>query len=130
MPIKLFPFSQKELKEEISYNKLSGDFYWLKRKRGRNLNKSAGSESGNGYIYIMISGKKYKAHRLAYFYETNKQPNLIDHKNRIKIDNAFKNLNPTDSSGNSRNSSISYLNTSGYKGVSFHKASNFWISRT
>lgn len=50
----------------------------------------------------------------------------IDHKNRIKTDNRLANLREVTRSINAHNTKLFSTNTSGYKGVAFHKASKSW----
>ena len=49
-----------------------------------------------------------------------------DHINRDKLDNRQSNLRTVTSTENSRNTEISVINTSGYKGVSFNKGRSLW----
>lgn len=112
---KLFPFTQDELKEILSYNPKTGIFIRIGSRYPKNNGKVAGSPNNDGYILIKIQGKKYKAHRLAWFYVTGEQPYEVDHKNRKKDDNKFKNLRPADDSKNSANSVR--FNSLGFKGV-------------
>jgi len=127
---KKFNFTQEYLKSILDYNKHTGDFKWKIKVHGKNIGEIAGFINGDKYYYITILGKQYKLHRLAYFYTYNEQPEIIDHINRDKLDNSINNLTESNSLRNSRNSKIFSTNTSGFKGVSFHKASDNWISRT
>lgn len=48
---------------------------------------------------------------------------LIDHKDRNSLNNQFENLRPATYSQNNANKGLQRNNTSGYKGVSYHKRS-------
>lgn len=54
---------------------------------------------------------------------------FVDHINGDVLDNRKSNLRICKSIENSRNSKISKANTSGFKGVVWHKASNSWIAQ-
>ena len=119
--------TQEQLKNILSYNADTGEFYWL---INANYNAQAGQRAGalvNKYIGIRIKGVMHQAHRLAWLYMTGKHPNrYIDHVNVIKTDNKFINLRESTPSQNCMNYGKKSNNTSNYKGVSFHKASNKW----
>ena len=53
-------------------------------------------------------------------------PNLLDHINGVRSDDRIVNLRLATSAENIRNSKKSKRNTSGYKGVSWHKAARKW----
>jgi len=53
----------------------------------------------------------------------------VDHINEIKTDNRKENLRKCNRSENMRNMGMKASNTSGYKGVNFHKASKLWRSQ-
>lgn len=55
-------------------------------------------------------------------------PNHGDHRNRCGIDNRRKNLRPADDDQNAQNASIRKDNTSGVKGVHWHKAERKWTA--
>jgi len=80
-----------------------------------------------GYIRIRVKGKRYRAHRLAWFYVHGIWPtNQIDHINGNKEDNRIANLRDVPQTHNQWNSFRRRDNTSGYKGVRWHKASKKW----
>jgi len=54
---------------------------------------------------------------------------VIDHKNRNKLDNRRENLRLATYSQNNINSKIPENNTSGHKGIGFHKKRNQWRAR-
>jgi len=84
----------------------------------------------DGYIYIKVNEKAYKAHRLAWFYVYGYFPeNGLDHINRIKTDNRIVNLREATKSCNAKNCKININNTSGITGVSWHKRDKKWQVR-
>ena len=86
--------TQSRLKEVLAYDPYSGKFTW---KVSLNTKIRAGSAAGclspEGYIRITIGGKKYKAHRLAWFYVYGYFPeNQVVHLNGARSDNRISNL--------------------------------------
>lgn len=91
-------------------------------------NTKVGSIDFNGYIVTKINYKKYTVHRLIFAMHNRYFPPLIDHIDRNKINNKIENLREATNSENLINTGIRKNNTSGYKGVSYHKYSKKWIS--
>jgi len=86
------------LKEVITYDKESGEFTWNKSLNSRSISGSkAGYTRSDGYIEIKIDGIVYKAHRLAWFYEYQEWPKMIDHINGSCGDNRICNLRKSNS---------------------------------
>jgi hypothetical protein len=56
-------------------------------------------------------------------------PRQADHQNGITLDNRRANLRPATCFENQRNSRKPSTNTSGYKGVSFHKVTGKWVAQ-
>ena len=74
--------TQAILKEKLHYSIITGEFYWLKPKQGVKTDNVAGALNLSGHRKIMVNGKLYYAHRLAWFYCTGEFPkHEIDHKN-------------------------------------------------
>lgn len=87
-------FSQKELKQIISYDKDSGEIKWINSKIKNRNGKIAGYVNAYGYRVLMLKGKFYLCHRLAWIYEYGSIQSgmVIDHINGDKLDNRIKNL--------------------------------------
>ena len=82
---------------------------------------------GKGYRIISINSRHYPSARLAWFYMEGYWPeNEIDHINRIKDDDRWKNLRHVSRQCNMRNTGIPTNNTSGVKGVTWSKQKNRW----
>jgi hypothetical protein len=128
------------LKEALSYDPDTGDFTWredrprdhFKQLRNYHAYRStlAGKKAGNrrnedGYWKIGIIGNELSAHRIAYAMhldiELHDLPEQIDHEDKDEGNNRFSNLRPASQNENQHNKGKYSNNTSGYKGVSFHK---------
>ena len=89
----------------------------------------------NGYHYVALSnaGKKknHNVHRLVAnaFIQNLNQKKCVDHIDNNIINNKVSNLRFATNQQNRFNSSTSKNNTSGCKGVSFHKSTNKWRAR-
>lgn len=120
--------TREELKRCLSYDPETGVFTWAFRARNSiKIGDVAGSMSRSGYQYIGINGKRYLAHRLAWLYVQGVWPeNDVDHINRIKTDNRIANLRDATKSQNLGNSKTSRKNTSGVKGVCWHRHIRKW----
>jgi len=123
--------TQDDLKQILRYCKDSGKFHWLSY---RSPKAKAGSEAGclrpDGYIQLMINGKNYYAHRLAYLYVLGRMPiNFVDHKNGKRNDNVFSNLRLANGSQNQHNQNMYSNNSTGYKGVYFDASNKRYKSQ-
>jgi len=122
--------SQQQLKELLHYEPITGVFTWLASTASRNkIGDIAGGKTSLGYTHIRIFGKLYLAHRLAWLYMTGCWPTkYIDHKNGTRDCNIWDNIRECTQSQNAFNVCARSNNKSGFKGVSFHKASNKWLA--
>lgn len=112
--------TQTKLKQNLIYDCDTGFFH---KKDG----SIAGSHNPLGYIRIYVESKIYSASRLAWLYETGEWPNdEIDHINGVRDDNRFINLREANRSQNCYNKGLMTNNTSGHKGVSWHKTRLCW----
>lgn len=122
--------SQTELKSQLRYDPDTGVFTWLVSKGNALAGSVAGAFDGAGYRRIMVNGKRYKAHRLAFIYMTgNLPPDEVDHINQQRDDNRWENLRHATRSQNQRNCKRPANNTSGFNGVSWNKKSRKWQAR-
>ena len=81
--------------------------------------------SNKNYVGTSINKKITLLHRLLLDLPNARQPE-VDHINRNSLDNRLINLRLCTSSENKLNTGISNRNTSGYKGVTYHKKGNLW----
>lgn len=119
--------SHKELLQVVKYDPVKGLFAWVKQRRGRKSSLGIGSLDSGGYLRIAICGKRYSAHRLAWFYVHAKWPTEeIDHVNRERNDNRIMNLRQATVFQNRQNRPMMPRNTSGIKGVKFIPITGKW----
>lgn len=82
--------------------------------------------NNRGYVATRVNGKYHLLHRFLL------QPGpheLVDHINRNKLDNQKSNLRLCNSSQNNHNYSRPKNNTSGFKGVHWHKTNKRWTAK-
>ena len=122
--------TQSRLKEVLHYNRYTGIFTNAMSGHGRRKDDAVGSFDRDGYVIIRIDEKRYRAHRLAWLYETGNWPkDQIDHIDQIKNNNRIDNLREATNSENQCNSSKQSNNSSRYKGVQWHKINKNWYAR-
>jgi hypothetical protein len=114
--------TQEELKQILTYNAETGEFYSLLSVRAKLLGINEGR-----YIRIYAYGNNYYAHDIAWVYTYGYWPRRIDHKDLNKKNNILSNLRECTQSQNAANSGLRSNNTSGYKGV--YKSYGKWCAR-
>ena len=102
--------TQEQVRSHLSYTPDTGEFV-------RNRNKEvAGTTHGSGYRRIVVCGKTYAAHILAWLYVHGHYPQhpqeQIDHINRDRSDNRIENLRLVKQGENDKNRSR-YKNAKG-----------------
>lgn len=123
--------TEKRLHELLDYEADTGVFTRRIARRNAKAGSVAGSVNGSGYRHIMLDGRKYKAHRLVplWLLGVRVPPGLqIDHINGIRDDNRAVNLRLATNQQNQFNCRRQGNNTSGVKGVAWHKQHNKWQS--
>ena len=119
--------TQERLKELLSYDPETGVFVRVKSSGPAKIGAVAGTFHPAGYLHIQINGAKFLSHRLAWLYMIGAfPPDQIDHINRNKKDNRFVNLRAATHSENMHNQPKPKNNTSGFKGVAYHKQHKKW----
>jgi hypothetical protein len=89
-----------EYKEGLLYNKIN-------RSSNAKIGEVAGSSTEHGYSDISIKGKKYKLHRLIWFWHTGKWPEyIIDHIDGDRRNNKIENLRDVPQYINAHNKTI------------------------
>lgn len=86
--------TQERLKELLDYDPETGAFRWrVANSRAVKVGQVAGCIKSDGYAGITVDGRRYMAHRIAWFYVYGQFPkHYIDHKNHIRSDNRLYNL--------------------------------------
>lgn len=142
--------SPEVLRQLLRYEPDTGKLFWLPRAaetfvtndpRGRNWvcscwnARRAGRQaftavSSDGYRMGIVLGVGVLAHRAIWAIQTGKwSDRQIDHADMDPGNNRWGNLREATRSENMRNKGLSCNNTSGVKGVSWHKGSGVWRAR-
>lgn len=120
-----------ELTRVLDYNPLTGLFTWKVNEGKKRKGKIAGNiNKVSNYVQIRINKILYYAHILAWFYVTKHWPiNQIDHKDNIRNNNVFENLQEATQNQNKKKTILKSTNTLGYKGVGFDSRRNLYFSK-
>lgn len=122
--------SQARLREVFDYSPDTGLFVWRQAPSSRVKIGTIAGRVSHGYRHIALDGKRYAAHRLAWFYVHGVWPkDDMDHINGEKDDNRLANLREATTSQNMANARLSSHNTSGFKGVSWKCGTNKWNAK-
>jgi hypothetical protein len=115
--------------QHFDYSPKTGELRWRIGSRRRPAGELAGtaSKQEKGRINVGFQGKTYKAHILIWVCQTGKWPmHQIDHINEDPSDNRWNNLRAATKAQNMQNIMRIKSNTSGYKGVGFHRPTSKW----
>ena len=98
---------------------------------GNKLKFSLMGNRKNNQLYYGITFKKssLRIHRLFFYWKYGYLPNLVDHKDRNKLNNNIENLRELTKSENNKNADKRKNCTSKYKGVSWNKNERKWEAR-
>lgn len=108
----------------------NGILFWKIRPANNiHIGAKAGSLHHTGYYQVRINWKFYRTHRLIFLFHHGYLPKFIDHINGIKHDNRIENLRVASPSQNCHNRRVNKNNTSGVKGVTWHKRDKKWYVR-
>jgi hypothetical protein len=114
------------IKQDFKYDPDTGTFIRIRSRIKKYVGQISGSLTNSGYLKFKCRGIDVMAHRGAWAVTHGYWPVEIDHINKIKTDNRLDNLQEVTSSLNSHLVGKRNNNSSGYLGVSWHKASNKW----
>jgi hypothetical protein len=118
--------TREELKERYVYASFTGVFSRTYVPRN-GYNGPVGHTRKDGYGSISINNKRYLTHRLAVLYMTGCFPTeVVDHIDGNPANNRWSNLRQCSQGENNRNKKWMTNNTSGYKGVYYHKTGKKW----
>lgn len=119
--------TRKVLCELLHYDPETGVLTWLLQRPRVIPGTRAGSKHWTGYRYITIFGIAYPEHHVVWFYMKGRWPRLfLDHRNRVRDDNRWRNLRDASSKQNNENATIRSDNISGTRGVSWDTAERKW----
>lgn len=138
--------SPAELRKLLRYEAATGRLFWRQRTvdmfaaGGQDAKRAcaiwnkrfAGKEAfiytnDAGYKIGSIYNRRHRAHRVIWALVTGKWPLAeIDHINCNPSDNRIVNIREATKAQNQRNQGIRKSNSSGYKGVSWHKQTGKW----
>jgi len=113
----------------LDYDPNTGVVTWIDTHRqGIKAGSIAGTYNEKaGYVYVSIDVSKYCLHRIIWLWMTGVWPeDQIDHIDTCGRNNKWDNLREANNSQNNSNRFATELNTSGFKGVSWHKSRGKW----
>ena len=125
----MWELTAERLRELLDYNPLTG-LFTNKIQRGQRgpVGAVAGTYDKDGYVVICINRQKFRAGRLAFLYMKGRWPREVDHKDRVRANNAWLNLRECTRSENIAHSERA-TGESGLRGVKFDPKTSTWRSR-
>lgn len=119
----------ERLRSLVSYDPETGDFASVASRGGIRHSASLGHVEENGYRRLMIDGRRYLAHRLAWFFVTGEWPaEGVDHKNGDRDDNRWANLRLATASQNQANRRKPRGYSCPLKGAHWNRFRSVWQS--
>lgn len=121
--------TQQYLKEILEYR--DGELYWNASRKGGTATAGslAGCQKSGGYWHTRIGKQRYSNHRLVFLMHHGYLPKFVDHIDGNRSNNRIENLRSASRQQNNCNAQIRSDNTSGIKGVSWHKKTGKWTVR-
>lgn len=112
--------SVERLRERLTYVPQTGRLIW------RHSGRTAGCLRKDGYRVVRVDDVLLYEHRVAWAIVHGVWVNEIDHKDRVPSNNVLLNLRPAEPVQNKWNTRRPITNTSGFKGVAWHKQAKRW----
>ena len=118
------------IKNFVYYDETSAScLRWAVNRKKARKDEVAGTPRTDGYWRIGVNHTRYLVHRIVYFLHHNVWPQQVDHIDGNPSNNRIENLRAATCENNLHNMKMRNSNTSGVKGVNWHKASGKWIAR-
>jgi hypothetical protein len=129
--MRVFSFTEKDFKSELSFDLQSGVITWAIFKPGIKVGRRAGGiHKVTGYRRIGFRGVLMQEHHVLWFIANGYWANEIDHINGVRSDNRLNNLREVTRSENLQNLKRANKNSrSGHLGVSWHNRDRLWRVR-
>ncbi len=118
--------TQEKVRELFAYRE-DGNLIRIKALPGNSAGAVVGTIGKERYFRTQINGRSYLIHRLIWLWHYGSLPTQIDHINRNPLDNRIENLRPASQSQQRANTDIFKNNTSGFRGVVWHKVNRKWL---
>lgn len=119
-----------ELLQYIHVDVDTGVCIWKDKQKYSNV--VIGSVAGSinkGYRQIEFNNTSYKVHRIVFYVANGKLPQIVDHINGVDKGNGIDNLQEATNQQNVFKKKLHNNNTSGFRGVSWDKSRNKWLSQ-
>jgi len=118
-------------KDMLEFDPNTGYLTWKgePHKDKTQIGNRAGYLGKDGYRYVMVKNVKLLEHRVAWLITYGVVPDQIDHINMVRDDNRIANLREASVSQNNRNRTKQSNNTSGFKGVTYHKGTGKFAAK-
>lgn len=121
--------TQEELHRLFEYDTQTGEFIRkVRTARATSIGEKAGYLNNIGYVQMRVECNNYLAHRLAWLYMHGEIPEIIDHIDGNRSNNAIENLRVADICINGFNREKKSKSSSIFKGVTWSKKYKKWES--
>lgn len=124
--------SAEQAREWYDYNPDSGVFTRRVQRKSRPAGSVLAGTLNHGYLRVMVAGRSYSLHRLAFLWMTGHWPSAdVDHIDGDRTNNRWANLRDVDRSTNLQNTRAakSHNKSTGILGAYFHKKTGRYTSR-
>jgi hypothetical protein len=113
------------------FDYLDGKIFWKKLPRANHtrVGDEAGSTESLGYRVVRVLGRVYRAHQIIFLMHHGRFPMEVDHIDGNPGNNRIDNLREVTRSQNMANRKMSINNSSGVKGVYWHRITGKWQAR-
>ena len=119
------------LKEYFTYDQNTGKLYWRVFRNSQAMkNQEAGGVGTGGYRRVKIMGRLYPNSHIVFALCYGRYPDkFLDHVDQDKLNNRIDNLREATRPENGFNRGKNKNNSSGFKGVNYHKKDKLFVAR-